>query len=168
MTAQFRPLQVQDIPHFSEFLFTHGTNPWNYLNPLEIQAHLQGIATGQTGGLLAEEDGQLLGFVTYSLTHAFARFQPEACRDALHAQISEAVVHPDHRGKGLAPEILRRIVADLRAQGIPHIYVERHEENLASARMMTKAGFIVIETFDDPARRSTGSRRTALSKYWQS
>lgn len=167
MTLHFHPLETRPAPQLFEFLFTHGTNSWNYLNPPEIRAHLEGIPTGQTGGVVATEDDQLVGFITYALTHNFARFQPEARRDALHAQISEAVVHPDFRGQGLAPEMLRQIVADLKAKGISDIYVERHADNLPSARMLAKAGFVVIDTFDDPTRRPTGSRRTAISKHVQ-
>lgn len=42
------------------------------------------------------------------------------------------------------------------------IYIERHEENLASAGMMYKLGFDIVETFYDPEKRDHGSRNTAI------
>jgi hypothetical protein len=42
------------------------------------------------------------------------------------------------------------------------VYIERHEENLASAGMMRKASFKLVGTFYDPQKRTAGSRNTSV------
>ena len=46
--------------------------------------------------------------------------------------------------------------------GVDAVFVDRHEENLASAGMMRKAGFTEVETYADPRRRPHGSGRTTV------
>ena len=148
-----------------EFLFDHGANPWNYLPKPEIARHLQAIASGKTIGVVAEMDGQLAGFATCGQTSAFSRYEDSASPNARHGHISEAVVAPETRGKGIGAALLQQCVRQLAKAGITTVYVERHEENKASAAMMRKAGFEIIDTFPDHARRTNGSRRTAVSRY---
>ena len=50
------------------------------------------------------------------------------------------------------------------ARGLHAVYIDRHEENAASAGMMRKAGFTVIDTFDEPAKRPHGSGRTTVCR----
>ena len=75
------------------------------------------------------------------------------------------VVHCDSRGQGIGSRLLEECKERLRALGAERIYVERHEENRASAGMMRKAGFEIIDTFFDPDRRPTGSRNTVVSRF---
>jgi hypothetical protein len=49
-------------------------------------------------------------------------------------------------------------------QGFVEVFIERHEENPGSAGMMSKAGFVEIDTCHDPARRALGSRRTTVCR----
>ena len=48
-------------------IFDHGANIWNYLPVDGIRAHLADIATGLDHGVLALQDGQILGAVTFGL-----------------------------------------------------------------------------------------------------
>ena len=66
-------------------------------------------------------------------------------------------------GQGLGSRLLGESVKFLAEQGVQDIYIDRHEENAASAGMMRKAGFVELDTFPDPARRPSGSGRTTLS-----
>ncbi len=54
------------------------------------------------------------------------------------------------------------MLAQLADEGIEDVYIDRHEENLASAGMMRKAGFVELETYADPARRPNGSGRSTV------
>jgi hypothetical protein len=45
------------------------------------------------------------------------------------------------------------------------LLIDRHEENLASAGMMRKAGFTELRTFVDLQRRDYGSRKTTVMGY---
>jgi len=159
---QIRRAQARDIDVLGELIFEHGPNPWNYLPEAEVRAHLQGIAAGAVQAVLAERKGELLGFVSYRRCRHFERYQPEARRGQLHAYICEAVTHRALAGQGLGSRLLRQALSHLAEQGVHDVYIDRHEENAASAGMMRKAGFVEIESYADPERRPYGSGRTTV------
>lgn len=167
MQWQQRAATAADIEALCALIFEHGPNPWNHLPRAEVTAHLQGIADGSTRALLAEGEAGLLGFVSHVRTTWFHEHQPLSRCDDEHAYICEAVTHRNMAGRGLGSALLRQVVADIRGEGIMDIYIDRHEENAASAGMMRKAGFVEISTYDDGERRPNGSRRTTLCR-WQS
>ncbi|MGO1070673.1 GNAT family N-acetyltransferase [Lysobacter sp. CA199] len=143
----------------------HGPNPWNYLPEVELAAHLSAIRRGRTQAVVALCEDQIVAVVTFEPSDEFHRYQPEGRRIEWQGHIGEAVVHREHRGHGLGSHLLKAAVSRLLQMGLTEIYVERHEENEGSAGMMRKAGFVVIDTFDDPCRRQLGSRRTTVSCY---
>ncbi|HSX88071.1 MAG TPA: GNAT family N-acetyltransferase [Pseudomonas sp.] len=159
---EIRQAQAQDIAGMCALIFEHGPNPWNHLPEDEVIAHLQAIADGSVQAVLAEREGELLGFVSYQLSRHFERHQPEARRGQLHGYICEAVTHRAVAGQGLGTRLLQQAVMQLGEQGVSDIYIDRHEENAASAGMMRKAGFVEVETYADPQRRPNGSGRTTL------
>lgn len=154
-----------DIDAVHVLIRGHGPNPWNYLAEPRLREHLEGFATGRTHAVLAEAAGAIVAVITYEETRGFARYQPAACAHLAQGHVGEAVVHRDWRGRGLGARLLREAVARLQTLGLADIYVERHEENAASAGMMRSAGFVVVDCFDDHERRSAGSRRTAVCRY---
>ena len=159
-----RSAEAGDIEAMQAFIFEHGQNAWNFLPPDDVAAHLGAIASGQTRAVLAESDGQLIGFVTFMIARSMVRYQSREHIGYPHGYVCEAVVHRAHAGKGLGSRLLAEAVAQLGAEGFKEIYIERHEENLASAGMMRKAGFTEVASFDDPGRRSSGSRRTTVCR----
>jgi len=159
-----RDAHAGDIAAMKTFIFAHGANQWNFLPEPEVSAHLAAIDGGKTHAVLAESKGKLLGFVTFLVARNMVRFQSRERLGYPHGYVCEAVVHPAQAGRGLGSRLLREAVARLVAMGYPEIYIERHEENLASAGMMRKAGFVEVHTFDDPQRRSSGSRRTTVCR----
>lgn len=159
-----RQAVVEDIEALCALILEHGPNPWNHLPEVEVRQHLQGIAASTTLAVLAEEQGQLLGFVSYRLTEDFAAHQPAARAGQLHGYICEAVVHRDCSGRGLGAQLLTVAVQDLWRLGVRDVYIDRHEENAASAGMMRKAGFTELLTYPDPARRPHGSGRSTLCR----
>lgn len=160
-----RSATADDIPALCELILEHGPNPWNHLPPDEVNAHLRGIADASVGAMLAEGEGRLAGFVSFYLSQDFKLHQPTGRQEQLQGYVCEAVVHRDIAGRGLGTQLLRAAMSRLAVLGAVDIYIERHEENLASAGMMRKAGFRELSTFDDPARRPNGSRRTTLC-HW--
>ncbi|MFZ3204382.1 MAG: GNAT family N-acetyltransferase [Pseudomonas sp.] len=161
---EIRRAQAEDIVEMCALIFEHGPNPWNHLPEDEVTAHLQGIAAGAVQAVLAEREGELLGFVSYRLSRHFERYQPEARRGQLHAYICEAVTHRTLVGQGLGSRLLNQAVGQLAEQGIADIYIDRHEQNAASAGMMGKAGFVELDTYADPERRPHGSGRTTVCR----
>lgn len=164
MAIAFVPADTQHLAALQAFILDHGANVWNWLPEDGIAGHMQDIASGQAHGLLAMEGEALVGAVTYRTTQHFFAYQDPQRKSALHGYICEAVVRRDQVGRGLGAQLLAHAVATLKAQGLQEIYIDRHEENAASAGMMRKAGFVELDTFAEPARRPHGSGRTTVCR----
>ena len=150
----------QDLTALQALIFDHGANIWNYLPEVGIREHLEDIAQGRAHGVLALEEGQLIGAVTFGLSTDFDYYLPEQVRGTPQGYVSEAVVRRDRTGQGWGTRLLRHALAELSKLGADVGFIDRHEENLASAGMMRRAGFVEIETYADPRRRPHGSGRT--------
>ena len=75
-----------------------------------------------------EESGQLIGTVV--ITH-----------DTRKGWINRLVVHPDHRGKGYAVQLLSEVEQELRSIGL-HIFAALIEtDNDASRRLFAREGY---------------------------
>ena len=106
----------------------------------------------------------LVGAATYCLTHQFKRYQAPGRGEAEHGYVCEVVVASDQAGRGLGSRLLREVHSAFARGGVAEVYIDRHEENAASAAMMRKAGFIEIDTFAEPERRPHGSGRTTVCR----
>ena len=164
MTIAFVSAGAEHLTALQAFILDHGANAWNWLPEDGIAEHVRDIAAGQAQGLLAMDGLALVGAVTFCSTRSFAQYQSTERRDAAHGYICEAVVRRDQVGRGLGARLLLAAVADLQGQGLHEIYIDRHEENAASAGTMRKAGFVEIATFAEPVRRPHGSGRTTVCR----
>jgi ribosomal protein S18 acetylase RimI-like enzyme len=153
---------AQDLPALHALIFDHGANIWNYLPEDGIREHLDDIAQGRAFGVLALEEGQLIGTVTFGLSTDFDHYLPPQARGTPQGYVSEAVVRRDRTGQGWGTRLLRQALVELGKLGAEVVFIDRHEENLASAGMMRAAGFVEIETYADPRRRPHGSGRTTV------
>lgn len=115
--------------------------------------------------MLALQDGHILGAVTFGLSTDFDRYLPPHTRGTPQGYVSEAVVRRDWVGQGLGTRLLREALASLSSRGVSSVFIDRHEENLASAGMMRRAGFVEIDTYADPRRHPKGSGRTTVCRY---
>ena len=156
---------AQDMPALHDLIFDHGANSWNYLPEDGIREHLDDIAQGRAFGVLALEDGQLIGAVTFGLSTDFDHYLPEQARGTPQGYVSEAVVRRDRTGLGWGTRLLRQALVELGKLGAELVFIDRHEENLASAGMMRAAGFVEIDTYADPRRHPHGSGRTTVCSY---
>ncbi len=109
--------------------------------------------------------GQLIGAVTFGLSTDFDHHLPEQARGTPKGYVSEAVVRRDRTGQDLGTRLLRAALAELGKLGAEVVFIDRHEENLASAGMMCRAGFVEIDTYADPRRRPHGSGRTTVYRF---
>ena len=153
---------AQDLPALQALIFDHGANIWNYLPEDGIREHLDDIAQGRAYGVLALDQGQLIGAVTFGLSTDFDHYLPEQARGTPQGYVSEAVVRRDRTGQGWGTCLLRQALVELGKLGAEVVFIDRHEENLASAGMMRAAGFVEIDTYADPRRRPHGSGRTTV------
>ena len=154
--------RAEHLPALQALIFEHGANVWNYLPEDGIREHLDDIAQGRAHGVLALEEGQLIGAVTFGLSTDFDRYLPEQARGTPQGYVSEAVVRRDRTGQGWGTRLLRQALVELGKLGAEVVFIDRHEENLASAGMMRAAGFVEIDTYADPRRRPHGSGRTTV------
>lgn len=159
-----RDATLSDVAGMLPFILEHGPNPWNHLPEEEIAAHLRAIGAGTVSGVVALDGRAIVGFATFHVTGDFARYQARGRSDAAHGYIREAVVHREYAGQGLGTRLLSLAVERLARLGMREVYIDRHEENAGSAGMMRKAGFAEIDVYDDPERRPSGSRRTAVCR----
>ena len=164
MAIAFVPAGAQHIAALQSFILEHGANVWNWLPEEGIAEHMQDVAVAKAQGLLAIDEDQLVGVVTFCTTHDFSSYQPALRQNAPQGYICEAVVRRDQVGRGLGAQLLERAVQSLQEMGLQEIYIDRHEENAASAGMMRKAGFVELATFAEPGRRQHGSGRTTVCR----
>ncbi len=156
---------TEHLPALQALIFDHGANVWNYLPEDGIREHVDDIAQGRAHGVLALQDGLILGAVTYCLNTDFDRYLPAPLRGRPQGYVCEAVVRRDQAGKGLGTRLLREAVLAMEKMGAQMVFIDRHEENLASAGMMRRAGFVEIDTFAQPWRRPHGSGRTTVCSF---
>ncbi len=163
---QFRKAETKDIEAMTTLILEEGPNEWNFLPEKETRNHTAGIAEGRTQAFVAEESGQIIGFVSYVTGKFYPQYEPDELKQEDHGYIAEGVVHHNYRGNDIGPRLLDMAIDDLMKRGYWRVYAHRHDENKASARLMEKAGFEIVDTFDDPERRPNGSRRTAVCRYF--
>lgn len=156
---------TEHLSALQALIFDHGANSWNYLPQDAILEHLDDIAQGRAHGVLALQDGHLLGAVTFGLSTDFDRYLPAHSRGTPQGYVSEAVVRRERTGQGLGTRLLREALAVLSTMGVEAVFVDRHEENRASAGMMRRAGFTEVETYTDPRRRPHGSGSTTVCRF---
>jgi ribosomal protein S18 acetylase RimI-like enzyme len=166
MAITFVPAKNQHLRALQSFIHEHGANAWNWLPVAGIEAHMRDIAAEEARGLLAMEGDQLLGAVTFCTTQDFARYQASERKDVPHGYVCEVVVRRDQTGRGLGVQLLQQAVQAMQSDGLREIYIDRHEENAASAGMMRKSGFVELETFAEPERRPHGSGRTTVCRLF--
>jgi len=156
-----------DISAIEDLILKYGPSDWNYVPEEAIREHLAGIATGTVLAILAfSKPKQLIvGVATYEIGHRYPQHQPPGRVGAAHGYIAEVVVHADFAGRGIGSFLLGSAVQDLANGGMHEVYAKRHADNVPSRRMMEKVGFILVDEFDDPDIRTTGSRRTAVMRY---
>ncbi len=164
LPCEFEAAGPQHVSALEALILRHGPNPWNWLPEDGIRKHMHDIAEGRAHAELAFQAGALIGAVTFCVTQAYRQYEPPSGFDSWQGYICEAVVHADAAGQGLGSRLLRHAVQRLQAMGMQTIYIDRHEENAASAGMMRKAGFTEVCTFDEPERRPNGSRRTTVCR----
>ena len=96
------------------------------------------------------EDDEMFRFAVLMLGHACPRkLRKYQSLDQI-AYIKDVVVGKKLAGQGIGTKLLLECFSIAKDNNFDDVYIERHEENLASAGMMKKAGFELVETIYDP------------------
>jgi len=163
MKIHSRKLYDVDYSNMRSLLVRDGANDWNYITEESISTQFSLIDEGKASAVLAEvNEGEIIGFAVIIHRDAFPDKLAKYTNFSDIAYVKEVVVSKCHSGQGLGSKLLQECVHIARKRNLAKVYVERHEENAASAGMMRKAGFEIIDTFYDPEKRSVGSRNTSV------
>ncbi|AFJ47100.1 GNAT family N-acetyltransferase [Shimwellia blattae] len=85
--------------------------------------------------LVAEQDGQVIGYASYADWRAFEGYR--------HTVEHSVYVHPEHQGKGVGRQLLAALIGIARQQGV-HVMIAGIESgNLGSVHLHHKLGFSV-------------------------
>ncbi|MGX4676707.1 N-acetyltransferase family protein [SAR92 clade bacterium H246] len=147
------------------FLLDHGANPWNHLPEDGIRETFAAVAQGNGEVLLACDNSTIVGLCIFFYPSALPEKYRQYAKYQSAVYVSEVAVHRDYAGQGIGFELLRQTIAHAQALDAILVLIDRHEENLASAGMMRKAGFAELRTFVDLERRDYGSRKTTVMGY---
>lgn len=161
MKIHSRALNDDDFKQMRELLLRDGANEWNYITADSINQQFDLIREKKALAVLAEENA-ILGFAVLILKSACPSKLSKYSELSSIAYIGDVVVSLTLSGKGIGSKLLNKCVCIAREEQCHKVYIERHEENLASAGMMRKAGFEQVETFYDPDKRFVGSRKTSV------
>ncbi|MCP1623378.1 GNAT family N-acetyltransferase [Pseudomonas nitroreducens] len=115
----------------------HTTAIWNTdIVDLENRRSWLDQRTGQGFPVLvAEDDGEVLGYASYGPWRAFAGYR-ETVEHSVY-------VRADQRGKGLGPLLMQALIERARSQGL-HVMVAAIESgNAASIRLHERLGFAI-------------------------
>jgi len=94
-------------------------------------------------GLVAERDGQLVGFVHYL-------FHRSSTRIGYICYLEDLFTLPTERGRGVGRALIQAVYERAREAGLKRVYWQTHENNKAGRILYDKVasndGFIVYET----------------------
>ena len=160
--VELRNAEAHELEALKNFLITHGANQWNYLPEDGIDEQFQRLYKGTDHCIVAMGDGRPVGIAVYSQPGDIPTlFEPYVAKNPA-VYVAEVTVHGEWGGHGIGSTLLNHIAVTSKASGANELILERHEQNLASAGMMRKAGFVEIDCFLDLERRETGSRKTTI------
>lgn len=161
MKIYSRKLNNNDYISMRELLLREGPNAWNYITEESISDQFTLIKEGKALAAIIE-GSEIFGFAILIFRTACPLLIEKYDDLKEVAYIADVVVSKDKSGQGIGSNLLLKCISLAKKENISKVYIERHEENLASAGMMEKAGFEIIDTFHDPQRRTVGSENTAV------
>ncbi|MCF6439899.1 GNAT family N-acetyltransferase [Pseudoalteromonas luteoviolacea] len=160
--VEYRVANPKELPTLKSLLWKYGPNEWNYLTQAGVDEEFTLIEQCDASALIALEGEQIVGLAVLINGNVSPDYLSQYCSLEQIAFIGDVVVSPNHSGKGIATQLLRHCIDLAKDKGVGSVLIERHEENLASAGMMKKAGFSVIDTFYDPKKRAAGSQKSVI------
>lgn len=132
---------LRDHLHLSDTLaqWLHRQFAYEFTDqPLEAwqREFAEGQLNGQWQTLIALDNGRLLGSAALAASDL-----PQ--RPDLGPWLACVFVAPEARQRGLAEQLIERVGAAAKAQGVPHLYLHTHDRHPYYA----KRGWGVLETF---------------------
>jgi ribosomal protein S18 acetylase RimI-like enzyme len=161
----YRTATLAELADVKALLWDQGPNQWNYLTEEGVEAEFALVEQGSALVMVAVDNEQIIGFAVLMDGEVGLDTLSQYCTLSEICYIGDVVVSNVYAGQGIATRLLQLCIEKSKQKGAHAVWIERHEENLASAGMMKKAGFQVVDTFYDPDKRSAGSRNTSILCY---
>ncbi|WP_137169154.1 GNAT family N-acetyltransferase [Marinomonas sp. FW-1] len=163
----YRQAELDELFELKKLLWNQGPNEWNYLTEEGVDAEFTLIEQGSAAAMVAVDSDkeQIIGFAVLIDGSVSPDYLTKYSALNEFCFIGDVVVSQAYSGQGIATKLLECCIKEAKEKQVQTVLIERHEENLASAGMMRKAGFQVVDTFYDPDKRSSGSRKTSVLEY---
>lgn len=161
----YRKASLQEIDKLKALLWEFGPNEWNYLTPEGVNDEFSLVENGKALAIVALYDADVIGFAVLIDGQVSPTYLEKYCSMTQMKFIGDVVVSSKHSGKGIATRLLEACLLEAKNNFISTVLIERHEENLASASMMRKAGFEIVDTFYDPEKRASGSQNSVILAF---
>lgn len=128
--AAWAPLHEDVRALFGDDLYLTLHSHWQDRKAEQVSAAFRGDAN--TRAAVAEIDGRIVGFVTFSPRN----------RDGI-GEIGNNAVHPDFRGRGIGPAMYRYVFAELQRAGVRFVAVSTGGDpfHAPARRAYEKVGF---------------------------
>jgi len=162
---EYRKAIVEEIDELKKILWKYGPNEWNYLTREGVNEEFALVEQGYAQAIVATEGSEVVGFSVLIEGSLSPQYLSKYCSLNNMLFIGDVVVSSLHSGKGIATQLLKECLAEAQRKNVNTVLIERHEENLASAGMMRKAGFNIIDTFHDPEKRTVGSQNSVILEF---
>lgn len=161
----YRKASIEEIDELKALLWEFGPNEWNYLTPEGVDDEFSLIENGNAQAIVALYTSKVIGFAVLIDGQLAPTYLKKYCSMKDMKFIGDVVVSSLHSGKGIATKLLEECLLEAKNNNTSTVLIERHEENLASAGMMRKAGFEIVDTFYDPNKRVSGSQNSVILEF---
>ncbi len=162
---KYRKALLEDIPTLKKLLWKYGPNEWNYLTQEGVDGEFKLLNKGTALAIVATSEDEIVGFSVLIDGSESPKYLSKYCKIEEMCFIGDVLVSSLYSGKGIATKLLEACLNESKNKAISTVLIERHEENLASASMMKKAGFHIVDTFYDPDKREAGSRNSVILAF---
>lgn len=135
MTALTRPLQASDYPHWRELWQGYLTFYETSLSEDQTELTWVRLLDPKFGmhALVAELDGQLVGFAHYSFTHS-------TWAENRDVYLEDLFVNPSVRGQGLGRLLISELTEIAKTEGGRKVYWETHKDNQLARKFYDSVG----------------------------
>lgn len=158
----YRTANTDDIQNLRSLISIHGQNEWNQLTAEGIEFALNLFRNNNAGIIIAELNNSIIGLAMNVPTDFIPPYYSNyvSLTDAFF--IGDVVVNRKFVGQGIGTALLEHNIEQAKRQRKKTVLIEHHENNLASATMIRKAGFKKLDSFIDTSRRPNGTQITVI------
>lgn len=155
---EIRPAQISDLPRIG-FIYNHVVENCfaifqnEPISEADLQAWFDSRASGGYPFIVAERDGEVVGFATYG---------PFRSKSGYALTVENAVhVAPDQRGRGIGTKLMQALLTDACERGFHAMVAGIDGDNEGSIRMHRRLGFEIVGRMPEIARKR-GEWRTLV------